>query len=219
MFLFSLIGSYIVYYLPIRENVSMRNIDLDRYKNVMFVAHPDDDMFWGGAHLIENDYLVVCITCGSDHERLMEFKKVMKETNNSFIALGYPDKTFGERNDWELFYGLITWEVERILDSNDWKTIVVHNPDGEYGHIHHKKINKIVTNLYNKNNYSSRLYYFGKYYSKNKIIDVEDSLIPISDELYERKLEIIELYESQSSVRDKMIHMFKYEMWEEYKGE
>ena len=28
---------------------------------------------------------------------------------------------------------------KKEIDSKDWDKIVTHNPDGEYGHIHHKK--------------------------------------------------------------------------------
>lgn len=217
--LFALLSSFVVYHLPIRENVDMKKIDLDRYKNVMFVAHPDDEMFWGGAHLIEEDYLVVCITCGSNSKRLNEFKEVMVLTDDSFIALGYPDKIFGKKNDWKFFYEAIKDEVEIILNSNDWDKIVTHNPLGEYGHIQHIKVKEIVTDLYKENNYSSKLYFFGKYYSKKKLSKVESSLVPISDELYNKKKEIIELYASQKKVKEGMEHMFRYEMWEEYIGD
>ena len=29
--------------------------------NLMIVAHPDDETLWGGAHLIEDNYYVVCV--------------------------------------------------------------------------------------------------------------------------------------------------------------
>lgn len=217
--LFAIVGSYVVYHLPIRENVNMKDIDLDKYKNLMIIAHPDDDMLWGGAHLIEDDYLVVCITCGSNSRRLNEFRKVMDKTDDSFIALGYPDTIFKKRNDWHLFYDYIEKDLKRIIDSNDWNLIVTHNRDGEYGHIHHKLTNGLITKIYNEEKKDSKLYYFGKYYTKKKIVKALDKLVPISDELLEKKLEIIELYESQAFIKDMFSHMMKYEMWEEYTGE
>lgn len=219
MLCFAVIGSYVVYHIPIRENVNMQNIDLDKYKNLMIVAHPDDDMLWGGAHLIEDDYVVVCITCGSNSRRLNEFRRVMQKTDDSYIALGYPDTILRNRNDWKYFSDYIIKDLEKIISSNDWNLVVTHNKSGEYGHIHHKMTNKFVTDIYNESDASYELYYFGDYYSKKKIVGVEEELIPISDEVLEEKLEIIDLYVSQIFVKDKFEHMMRYEMWEKYNGE
>ena len=46
----------------------------------MIVAHPDDEMLWGGAHLLNGNYLVVCITCGRSKTRDKEFKEVGEYT-------------------------------------------------------------------------------------------------------------------------------------------
>lgn len=217
--LFSLIGSYVIYHLPKSVNLDIKKIDLDKYKKVMFVAHPDDEMIWGGSHLIQDDYLVVCITCGTNEVRLNEFKKVMKETGDSYIALGYPDKTNGKRNEWIEVYDDIKKDIEFILNSNDWELIVTHNEDGEYGHIHHIKTNKIVTELFDANNYTATLFYFGDYYSKKNIEFVENELIAISDKDLERKEKILKIYKSQEKVVNDLSHMNKYEMWEEYSGD
>ena len=56
----------------------------------MFVAHPDDDLLWGGRHLIEEKYLVVCMTRGNDPVRSAEFKSVMKATGDKYLILFLP---------------------------------------------------------------------------------------------------------------------------------
>ena len=48
--------------LPHVTAADLDALDLDGYDKVMFVAHPDDDLLWGGRHLIEEKYLVVCMT-------------------------------------------------------------------------------------------------------------------------------------------------------------
>lgn len=217
--LFSLIGSYSIYYMPIREKIDLTKIDLKKYKKLMIVAHPDDEVLWGGAHLIEDDYVVVCITCGSKRGRLNEFKRVMKETDDSYIALGYPNKTRGERNDWSNYYDNIKKDINMIINSNDWDLVVTHNEVGEYGHIHHIKTNKLVTELYNDGNYQFDLYYFGAYYSKKRMSKLEVVQSSISDSLLKRKEDILELYESQSEVIKNLSHMNKYEIWKKYSGD
>ena len=35
-------------------------IDYKESQKLMIVAHPDDETIWGGSHLLEGNYLVVC---------------------------------------------------------------------------------------------------------------------------------------------------------------
>ena len=149
-------------------------LDLTNVDNLMIVAHPDDDYIWGGSHLIDDDYLVVCITCGVKRVRALEFKKAMDKTGDKYIMLGYPDKTNGKRDNWDLVYDDITKDLKKIIEYKNWNIIVTHNPDGEYGHIHHKMTSNIVTSLTGDN-----LYYFGRYYKKD---DIPSDLVKISDE-------------------------------------
>lgn len=206
------------------ENLNLRNfeVDLSNVDNIMIVAHPDDEMIFGGSHLIDDNYLVVCITCGAVKNRVYEFQKVMDETNDKYIMLDYPDKTNGERDNWDTVYDDITKDIEKILKMKEWKTIVTHNEKGEYGHIHHKMTHNIVQSIY-ENNYleNDNLYFFGTYYKKDKLPEVEDTLDTISEENYEKKNKIIyDYYISQKSVADGLAHIFKYENFTKYeKGE
>ena len=34
--------------------------------SLMIVAHPDDETIWGGSHLINGNYTVLCITNGNN---------------------------------------------------------------------------------------------------------------------------------------------------------
>ncbi len=206
-----------------KSDLDLRNfdVDLENIDKVMIVAHPDDDMIWGGSHLIDDGYLVVCITCGAREDRVLEFKNVMNATDDKYIMLDYPDKTNGERDNWNTVYSDITKDIERILAMKDWKLIVTHNENGEYGHIHHKMTHSIVKSVY-ENNYLDKdnLYFFGKYYKADKIDEVKDNLEEISEENYNKKDEIIyKYYTSQKSVADGLHHMFKYENWIKFEKE
>lgn len=46
---------------------------------MMITAHPDDETLWGGGHLLEGEYLVVCMTHGWNEKRRTAF-----ETNHAF---------------------------------------------------------------------------------------------------------------------------------------
>jgi len=176
-----------------------------KYNKLMIVAHPDDEVMWGFSELLNNDYLVVCITCGSSTKRVREFIKVMDYTNDDYIMLNYPDKIKGERTDWKDEYNYIVNDIERIIDYKDWDIVVTHNPKGEYGHIHHKVISNIVTNISDKD----KLMYFGKYYKKNK---VPKDLKKIEENILTKKKYIIDnVYKTQKDVLYGMEHIIMYE--------
>lgn len=174
--------------------------------NLMIVAHPDDEILWGGDQLIKDKYMVVCVTCGTSEVRDAEFKSVMKETGDSYKLLGYVDTVNKVADNWSSSYFSIEKDVKRIIDSRDWNKIVTHNPDGEYGHMHHKLLNRIVTEVAPKN----KLYYFGKYYTKDELLQ-NDKIDSISDEAYNKKVELLNLYPSQKPTINYHTHTIKYE--------
>ncbi len=38
-------------------------------ESLMIVAHPDDETIWGGSHLINGNYTVLCITNGNNKKK------------------------------------------------------------------------------------------------------------------------------------------------------
>lgn len=183
-------------------------LDLDDIPNLMVVAHPDDEVLWGGQQLISEDYLVVCVTCGSDNRRVKEFLEVMSETKDKYVMLGYPDKTDGKRDNWDVVYDEIKEDLQNIYGLKKWNKVITHNPNGEYGHIHHKMTNVMMSDIVDKRVLS----YFGKYYSKDELNSIEDTLVPLNEEVLNRKKEILDLYKSQDNTINKTFgHMIAYE--------
>ncbi len=196
-------------------NEQIESIDTDRASCLMIVAHPDDETLWGGAHLNSDDYLVVCLTNASDRIRSKEFQNAMKISNNQFLMLDYPDKVLGKRDDWKNVRSQITEDIEKIVSLKKWNQIVTHNPDGEYGHIHHKMTNEIVTEVYNKEPRQYPLFYIGKYYKASQK-DILEGLMPESKMQTEKKTEMLDCYSSQKRVVKKFSHMCDYEQWTKY---
>lgn len=199
-------------------SVKISQLDLDGYDNLMIVAHPDDETIFGGGHLLEGKYLVVCITAGNDVVRSREFIKAMNATNDKGLMLGYPDKTMGKRDKWTSCKSDIKAELTKIINYKHWKTIVTHSPQGEYGHIHHKMTNGIVTDIYNEVCGDDQdLYYFAHYYTKEEIGAVEKDLVPLDKNIFDKKYKYAhDVYKSQFHVLDKLDHIMKYEQWQKY---
>lgn len=187
-------------------------------KKLMIVAHPDDELIWGGSRLFADDWFVVCITNGDNKTRHKELDMVMKETGDSYLIMNFPDKVDGKKSDWSKDKEKINKYLSDIINMRDWDEIVTHNPAGEYGHIHHKMTSEMVTNLVDD---KSKLIYFGIYYPEKTLektgsTDKNGNPIgKISEDDYRRKQDIFKRdYPSQKNIP--FYHMFTYENWVSY---
>lgn len=184
------------------ENTKKKEI-----KRLMIVAHPDDETIFGGGHLLQDKYTVVCVTCGKVEYRVKEFEEVMSKTEDDYIMLGYTDREnlTGPISNWYSEYNDIYNSLSEIINGTDWDIIVTHNPDGEYGHIHHIKTSKIVSKIANKD----KLYYFGYWYSDG------NNGPRIDDNIYNIKVnELLAIYYRSQGVALNYNHnMFPYENW------
>lgn len=192
-----------------------KNINMEKAKNIMIVAHPDDETIWGGDHLLEEDYVVVCITCGTNKIRDKEIRNVLDVSDDELIKLGYPDNPGGIVSDWEGYKEDIAKDLDEILTMKKYDKIVTHNPQGEYGHKHHIMTNHMVTYLVNKENLVDELYYFAKYYTKNEMDLNSNVKFPIQN--YNKKMnEMVKLYKSQSFIQTSFSHVMPSEQWQKY---
>lgn len=180
-----------------------------KINNIMIVAHPDDETLWASEELLNNDYLVVCITCGKNKTRIREIKKALEISNDKLMILNKPDKVKGIRSNWKKEKKDIEKELKHILKIKKWNKIVTHNPDGEYGHIHHKMTSEIVTKIYDETR-NGKLKYFGKYYTKRKASELYTHP-SLPNNTYKEKMKMINVYKSQGFIKKKFNQMFKYE--------
>lgn len=194
---------------PIDKDYSKLN--LNNYNKLMIISHPGDELLWGSSNLIDDNYLIVCITCGSETIKTNEFIKSTNSTNDKYIMLGYEEITNNERSNWNDISDSLTNDLKTIIELKEWNIIVTHNPNGEYGHAQHKITSNIVTSI-TKNN----LYYFGNYYNKKTIGKHTSHLVPISDNKLNKKQELIGIYNSESYFQTSFNHMFPYEEWIKY---
>ena len=175
---------YSISYDGLINNCILDKLNASLFNNVMIVAHPDDEVLWGGAHLLKESFFIVCLTNGNILQRVNDFIRVLKFTKKGGIILNYPDIQDNIRDNWSEFEIGILKDLSIILNYKKWGKIVTHGPEGTTGHIHHIKISEYVTKLTKKFNKYNILYYLGKYYKNNKI---PKNLPRISDEELEYK--------------------------------
>ncbi|MCI9081534.1 MAG: hypothetical protein HFI70_04290 [Lachnospiraceae bacterium] len=196
---------------------TLDDLDLTTIDKVMFVAHPDDETLWGGAHLLQDEYLVVCMTHGWNKARKSAFIDTMKKSNDKYIILSYPDARVQFSNGSYETDMLTTcrnaWQkdVETVLSYKKWEQVITHNPTGEYGKYHHQQVSKAVTSGFNKyyRNGSSELWYFGRYYGKDNIPgeQIDPKLLTIKNKMVQR------YYATASGAINAFGHMIPYENW------
>ena len=189
-------------------------LPLSNCTKLMVVAHPDDETLWGGAHLTEGGWFVVCLTNGYNEVRKNEFYEVIKEFGCEGMILSYPDLLAnGQRSTWTTECTSIAKDLNTVLKYKHWGMVATHNPNGEYGHIQHKMTSKLVTEEFYKTYWGTNLYYFGNWYSARRLPTMEDSLRKVPEAALEKKLEALKLYKSQKGAVDSNIHMAEYENW------
>ena len=154
---------------------------MKKVNKLMIVAHPDDELVFGGAELIKygEQYKVVCISYKNDKIRSKEFQNVMKQLNiSNYEMWDFKDSLQDYVNTLD---ENISYEHKSFTNllNRKWEKIVTHNPIGEYGHPKHKRLFETVKKLCNK------FYVFGKDFEK------------LPDNILKKKLELLKLYESQ----------------------
>ena len=194
----------------------LNSVDLDKACKLMIVAHPDDETFWGGGHLLQDKgaYLVVFVTGGTVPERDKELHQAMQVCDAQYLLLGYPDlNPDGRINDWKELEFDIKATLKVIIGAKDWDRVVTHNPHGEYGHKHHRRLSRYMTCLYQHFIKKDNLFYFGIYY-KEKYRKLLEKHARLPAAVAKDKIEkMIVAYPSQLSIQHEHEHMFHYEDW------
>ena len=162
---------------------------------LIIVAHPDDEILWGGLNLLlGSQWHIVIATNKSNKKRVQEYIK----TSQYIGAFQYDifdikdvyteDAVFSD----SLFFdtGKPFYKFLQKLSKEKWELVLTHNADGEYGHEHHKSIHKLVTKLFGgKNKNHGNLKYF------------KVSSQKLSNELLNLKQPVCQFYVSQDICR------------------
>ncbi len=197
------------------------SLGLSGIDKLMIVAHPDDETLWGGAHLMNARYFVVVLTNAYKDERKSEFKKVMNMSNDKYLIMSYPDikNTWYDKrgnyqysvDEWSTVSDAVNADIKLILNYKHWSVIATHNPNGEYGHYHHKQVSDRVTSLAKGMlSQDQTLYYFGNWYSKNT--KNPDSQLDSTNLSKKQNMINVYLPSSPYAINNNK-HMIPYENW------
>ena len=146
---------------------------------IMIVAHPDDEALFGGAELLTHpeEYKVVAIDEYHNEVRRAEFISSMQ-----FIGIIDSEHWSGFKGGEDYKREKLIYELLRVLRERDYKKIVTHGTNGEYGHPRHRACHDILAHLR-----PEKLWCF----SRGKRLD---------EKIIERKRELLSCYRSQKEV-------------------
>lgn len=106
---------------------------------VAFVAHPDDCIIYAMpfiSHTQKHNWTIIYLTYASQSSRSLEIKKFWSKRNVNTRFLGYKDLN-----------NIDTWDAASVADlltDLECDILLTHSHEGEYGHNHHKFVNKVT---------------------------------------------------------------------------
>ena len=130
-----------------RDNNSINNSTVDLIKDLVIIAHPDDESIWVG-EILGPLCAVILVTCENE-TRFNEFKQVMDKTGvKNWQILNFPQQDYRKETSLWKIKDLIP-KVRKVMKSfPDLENIYTHNANGEYGHPDHKSVHQAVTAAY-----------------------------------------------------------------------
>jgi LmbE family N-acetylglucosaminyl deacetylase len=163
----------------------------EKLKKLMIVAHPDDEIIFGGAELSRyENYKVVCVGGDLKYRRDEFFRAMVLIDCPDFEIWGIdlkavPDNTIKNQITPKETEQAVSKKIKKLIESGNFEKIVTHEENGEYGHNQHKMIHRLV-----KENLK------GKDIEKLHCFCLGEDLLPVRE--VGKKLEAMQAYESES---------------------
>lgn len=177
------------------------------------VAHPDDEIIFSCGTMLYYpnwNWTVVTFTWSENSERIKQFKGAMAYLGSlgvgieRCLTLGQIETGNDLSND-----ELLAWKS--AIQENHFAPALVftHNTEGEYGHTHHKSVNRIVHQLY------SNVWEFicpGARNVNPQPIKTNVNEVPLSNDILAQKKDIFDrFYTSESYLWDNLPDVMEYE--------
>ena len=176
---------------------------------LLIVAHPDDEVLWGGINLLSQaGWLVVCSTHLNHPVRSREFFATMSYCNvTRYIMFDVKDEYTEDPEEADRLYdGTVFDHFLKKLALKPWKLVLTHNGKGEYGHEHHRKVHRLVQKYF----HSPKFFDLGPKLNENQIELKRNTLLfyrktqSICKTIFMRKSQTLKISERQFFFNEKL---------------
>ena len=119
-----------------------RRVRWEKIRNVLFVAHPDDELLFFSGQLQQRDrqWLVVAMSGGDRPTRAREFRRATRAFGAQALLLSLPD---GRDIRWDP--AVLDARIAAVLGRVPrLEAVYTHNREGEYGHAQHIQLHAAV---------------------------------------------------------------------------
>ena len=165
-------------------------------KVVVIISHPDDEVLWTGATLLDHPEWqcdIICLCRKYDSDRAPRFYKAL----NAFHSEG----AMGDLDDGPAQLPQDKKEIERLilelLPDIEYDLVITHNPSGEYTrHLRHEETGAAVMSLWSQGNLPGKELWIFAYEDGNRKYfpqaqKTADLYFELSAGLWKQKYELI----------------------------
>ena len=138
----------------VKEVKTTKTVSALTPNKLMVVAHPDDEMLWGGMNLLLDNgwHVIVCTHGNPKNTRYDEFKNSVKYAGvYKWEAFNIKDVYTEDQNKADKTFSVKSSPLYKHLSKlskQKWDLVLTHNEIGEYGHAHHIAVHKLVKSLF-----------------------------------------------------------------------
>ena len=142
-------------------------------KAVCVVAHPDDCVIFARPFIDshpEFKWTILYLTYAEYEPRAKEMSAYWQSRKVSTINLGYVDTYLDMENN-KISFDKVQAESDIANIASKYDMILTHNPDGDYGHIHHKFVSAAASAT------GKPIVYFANWEQQNLELRTDTSLV------------------------------------------